>query len=91
MTYNNVEDLGLTLFAQSLAQNTTLMSFKLFGNHFGQESLRLFCSLFENEERESDFYPDFVVYFVDDHFEMAFHKTNIEDETNLGMDIFVNK
>ena len=35
MTYNNIEDLGLTLFAQSLGQNSTLMSFKVFGNHFG--------------------------------------------------------
>ena len=32
-----------------------------------------------------------VVYFVDDHFEMAYHETNIESETDLGMDIYVNK
>ena len=90
MTYNNIEDLGLTLFAQSLGQNSTLMSFKVFGNHFGQECLRLFCSLFESE-RDNPWFPDFVVYFVDDHFEMAYHETNIESETDLGLDIYVNK
>ena len=36
MTYNDINDFGLTLFAQSLSQNSTLMSFKIFGNHFGQ-------------------------------------------------------
>ena len=91
MTYNNIEGFGLTLFAQSLAQNSTLMSFKLFGNTFGQECLRLFCGLFESEDRESPWFPDFVVYFVDDHFEMAYHETNIETETELGLDIYVNK
>lgn len=90
MTYNNVNDLGLTLFAQALSGNSTLMSFKLFGNHFGQESLKLFCGLFESE-RVKDWYPDFVVYFVDDHFEMAYHETDIEIETDLGLDIKVLK
>ena len=74
-----------------MAQNSTLMSFKLFGNTFGQECLRLFCGLFESEDRENPWFPDFVVYFVDDHFEMAYHETNIESETDLGMDIYVNK
>lgn len=62
----------------------------MFGNHFGQECLRLFCGLFE-AERENPWFPDFVVYFVDDHFEMAYHLTNIETETELGFDIQVNK
>lgn len=35
MTYNDINDLGLTMFAQSLDRNSVLMSFKLFGNHFG--------------------------------------------------------
>jgi hypothetical protein len=35
MTYNNINDFGLTLFAQALAKNQSLMSFKVFGNHFG--------------------------------------------------------
>ena len=91
MTYNNINDLGLTLFAQSLQQNQTLMSFKVFGNHFGQESLRLFCSLFTSEDRELPWSPDFVVYFVDDHFEMAYHETNVEADTDLGLDLYVTK
>ena len=90
MTYNDINDFGLTLFAQSLSQNNTLMSFKIFGNHFGQESLRLFCSLFESE-REAAWFPDFVVYWVDDHFEMAYLETNIENETDMGFDIHVCK
>ena len=77
MSYNNINDFGLTLFAQSLANNETLMSFKVFGNHFGPECLKLFCALFESE-RENPWFPDFVVYWVDDHFEMAYLETNIE-------------
>jgi hypothetical protein len=46
MTYNETNDMGLTLFAQALSQNSTLMSFKIFGNNFGQESLKLFYELF---------------------------------------------
>ena len=88
MTYNNINDMGLTLFAQSLAQNSTLMSFKVFGNNFGQDSKKLFCGLFE-AERQNPWFPDFVVYWVDDHFEMAYLETNIENETDLGIDIFV--
>ena len=88
MTYNQINDLGLTLFAQSLGQNQTLMSFKIFGNNFGQESLKLFCALFESE-RESPWFPEFVAYWVDDHFEMAYLQTSIENETDLGIDINV--
>ena len=32
-----------------------------------------------------------MVYFVDDHFEMAYLETNIENETDLGIDIHVNR
>jgi hypothetical protein len=32
-----------------------------------------------------------VVYWVDDHFEMAYLETNIEQETDLGIDIYVSK
>lgn len=92
MTYNSINDLGLTLFAQSLAHNKTLMSFKIFGNNFGQECLKLFCQLFESErEGDNPWFPDFVVYWVDDHFEMAYLETNIESETDLGIDIHVCK
>ena len=77
LTYNNINDFGLTLFAQALDLNQTLMSFKVFGNHFGQDSLKLFCSLFERP-RQNQWFPDFVAYWVDDHFEMGYLETNIE-------------
>lgn len=70
------------------------MSFKVFGNHFGQECLKLFCGLFESERDMGEngpkaWFPDFVVYWVDDHFEMAYLETNIEKETDLEIDIRV--
>ena len=73
--------MGLTLFAQALSQNQTLMSFKIFGNNFGQECLKLFYELFQIG-RENPWFPDFVVYWVDDHFEMAYIETNIESESD---------
>ena len=90
MTYNDINDKGLTFIAQSLFQNSTIMSFKLFGNHFGQESLGLFYKLFQTP-RENPWFPDFVVYWVDDHYEMAYLETNIENESDLGIDIHVTK
>jgi Ran GTPase-activating protein (RanGAP) involved in mRNA processing and transport len=90
MTYNQINDMGLTLFAQALSQNQTLMSFKIFGNNFGQECLKLFYELFQIG-RENPWFPDFVVYWVDDHFEMAYIETNIESESDLGFDIHVSK
>lgn len=90
MSYNDVKDYGLTFLAQSLFHNSTLMSFKIFGNHFGQECLNLFFKLFQTP-RESPWFPDFVVYWVDDHFEMAYLETNIEAETDLGIDIHCSK
>jgi len=91
LTYNDIKDMGLTFVAQSLFHNgSTMMSFKLFGNHFGQESLQLFFKLFQTP-RESPWFPDFVVYWVDDHFEMGYLETNIENETDLGIDIYVSK
>jgi hypothetical protein len=41
--------------------------------------------------REAPWFPDFVVYWVDDHFEMGYLETNIENETDLGIDIYVSK
>lgn len=90
MTYNQIGDMGLTLFAQALSQNQTLMSFKIFGNNFGQECLKLFYELFQTG-RENPWFPDFVVYWVDDHFEMAYLETNIESESDLGFEIHVTK
>jgi hypothetical protein len=90
MTYNSINDLGLTLFAQSLSHNSTLMSFKIFGNNFGQECLKLFFKLLDPAaQRENPWFPDFVVYWEDDHYEMAYLHTSIENETELGIDIHV--
>mmetsp|Transcript_12219 Transcript_12219/g.12249 ORF Transcript_12219/g.12249 Transcript_12219/m.12249 type:complete len:81 (-) Transcript_12219:17-259(-) len=80
MSHNQIEDFGLLQLAQSLSENSTILSIKLFGNHFGQDSLELFYQLFR-EERENQWYPDFLVYIVDDHYEMAYL------ETVLDMDI----
>ncbi len=66
------------------------MSFKVFGNNFGQECLELFYKLFQTP-RDNSWYPDFVVYWVDDHYEMAYLETNIEYEIDLGIDIYVCK
>jgi hypothetical protein len=77
MTYNQINDMGLTLFGQALNQNQTLMSYKIFGNNFGQECLRIFYDLAQ-AGRANPWFPDFVVYWVDDHFEMAYLETNIE-------------
>ena len=91
MTYNQINDRGLTFVAQSLFRNQTLLSFKLFGgNNFGQESLSLFYKLLvQTPRQEAPWFPDFVVYFVDDHFEMAYLETSVENETDIGLDIFV--
>lgn len=84
MTYNQINDLGLTFLAQALGHNEFLMSFKLFGNNFGQESLKIFYELFK-KERKPNWYPDFVVYWVDDHYEMAYLETDIEKELGEGV------
>ena len=52
--------------------------------------MKLFCSLFESD-RENPWFSDFVVYFVDDHFDITYNETNIEHETDLGIDINVMK
>ena len=84
ITYNNINDDGLCRTAESLLHNQTLLSFKLFGNHFGQDSMELFFHLFNNpRENENPWYPDFVVYLVDEHFDMAYV------ETQLMLDIYV--
>lgn len=82
MSHNQIEDAGLMQIAQALAENSTIMSIKFFGNHFGQNCLELFYELFR-QERENQWYPDFIVYVVDEHFEMAYL------ETALDMDIYV--
>lgn len=91
MTYNQIGDRGLLFVAQSLFRTQTLLSFKLFGgNNFGQESLSLFYKLLvQTPRQEAPWFPDFVVYWVDNHFEMAYLETNVETETDIGSDLFV--
>ena len=79
MSHNQIEDFGLMQLAQALAENSVILSIKFFGNHFGQDSLELFYQLFK-QERENQWYPDFIVYIVDGY-EMAYL------ETALDMDV----
>lgn len=80
-TYNNINDDGLSRLAESLFHNSTLISFKLFGNHFAQEAMGLFKKLFEEKKEKG--WADFLVYIVDEHFDMAYV------ETKLNLDIYV--
>lgn len=54
-----------------------LKSFKIFGNHFGQQSLGLFYKLF-TELTDVDYYPDFLVLIEDDEFQVAILETMID-------------
>lgn len=80
MTRNDIDDEGLRMLAESLAESQTLVSVKLYWNHFGQESLKVFHKLQTNKEKyrgESDWFFDFYTYVVDDHIEMAYLDTEI--------------
>lgn len=69
-TYNEAHDDGLSRIAESLDINTGLKMLKLFGhNYFGQEAMGLFFKL---QEKKSKGWVDFVVYVVDDHFDLAY-------------------
>jgi Ran GTPase-activating protein (RanGAP) involved in mRNA processing and transport len=68
---NNIGDEGLSRIAESLFHNQVLMSFKLFGNHFDQQSLKLFHRLFKTE-KDFKYYADFETYEVDDNVLMAY-------------------
>lgn len=83
MSHNQIEDFGLMQLAQALGENSTIMSIKFFGNNFNQDSLDLFYELFR-QERENQWYPDFIVYIVDQRYEMAYL------ETALDMDIYAS-
>jgi hypothetical protein len=83
MSHNQIQDFGLMQLAQALGENSTIMSIKFFGNNFDQDSLDLFYELFR-QERENQWYPDFIVYIVDTHYEMAYL------ETALDMDIYAS-
>ncbi len=93
LTYNSIGDKGLLFLAQSLFRTQTLLSFKLFGgNTFGQESLSLFYKLLvQTPRQEAPWFPDFLVYIVDNHFEMAYLETSVQHETDIGIDIYVCK
>ena len=79
---NSIEDDGLSRIAESLFHNRVLMSFRLFGNHFGQQSLKLFHRLFKTE-REFEYNPDFTTYDVDDEVQMAHNTQEILNDVFL--------
>ena len=81
---NKVSDYGAKAIAQAISQNKSLVHLDLTYNDIKD------YGLFQTP-REAPWFPDFVVYWVDDHFEMAYLETNIEQETDLGIDIYVSK
>ena len=83
LTYNSINDDGLSRLAESLFHNQSLLSFKFFGNTFNQSCLALYYELLRNRERENGWAPDFIVYLVDEHYDMAYI------ETKIGLDIYV--
>lgn len=69
-TYNNINDDGLSRLAESLNINNSIQIVKLFGhNYFGQESMGLFFKL---QTKKPKYWLDFVVYIVDDHYDMGY-------------------
>jgi Ran GTPase-activating protein (RanGAP) involved in mRNA processing and transport len=82
ITSNRIGDEGLARIAESLFHNQVLMSFKLFGNHFGQQALRLFHRLFK-AERDFRYYADFETYEVDDEVQMAYVDQQTPNDVNL--------
>ena len=82
ITSNRIGDEGLSRIAESLFHNQVLMSFKLFGNHFDQQSLKLFHRLFKTE-RDFKYYPDFETYDVDDEVQMAYVDQKIPNDVTL--------
>ena len=73
LTRNDIDDSGLKMIASALRDNYQLVSLKLYWNHFGQKALEEFDSVIKEtaNERKSDWFLDFVIYWRDDHFEMA--------------------
>ena len=82
LTSNRIQDEGLSRIAESLFHNQVLMSIKLFGNHFGQQSLKLFHRLFKQKSDFKD-YADFETYDVDDEVQMAFVDQQILNDVTL--------
>ena len=82
LTNNRIGDEGLTRIAEALFYNRVLMSFKLFGNHFDQQSLHLFHRLF-GTERDFRYYADFETYMVDDLVLMAFVEQSIPNDVTV--------
>ncbi len=64
MTRNDIDDNGLKMIAESLETNDTLVSLKLYWNHFGQLSLKEFHKLAKKNQK-LDKYWDFYTYIVD--------------------------
>ena len=45
----------------------------------------------QTPRQEAPWFPDFLVYIVDSHFEMAYLETSVQHETDIGIDIYVCK
>ena len=82
LTTNRIGDEGLSRISESLFHNQVLMSFKLFGNNFAQQSLRLFHRLFKTE-RDFKYYADFETYEVDDQVLMTYVDQRIPNDVTL--------
>lgn len=76
LSKNNIGDEGLSRLAEALFHNPKLLSFKLYGNHFDQQSLKLFYRLFQTP-RDNEWYPDFTAYYVDEQVQMAYIETEV--------------
>jgi len=74
MTTNDITDDGLFLIAQALKQNSSLISVKLYYNHFGEKSKKEFFDLLrmENPDRMSDWFLDFTIYKVEETIQIAY-------------------
>ena len=65
MTTNDIDNEGLRFLGEALKQNDTLVSVKLYYNHFDQSALKVFHLLMQDKTRGSDWFFDFKTYFVD--------------------------
>lgn len=84
MTTNDIDDEGLRYLAESLEDNETLVSMKLYWNHFGQPSLEAYHKLMKDQKRGSDWFFDFVTYYVDGKLQMAFLETKIPYDVGVS-------
>ena len=63
MTRNGIDDGGLKMIAESLETNDSLVSLKLYWNHFGQQTLKEFNKLSKKQEKVERYW-DFMTYII---------------------------